>query len=154
MIKRIALVFLPLQFLLSDSFPANAACGEAEAIGWYRYTNNEVGQISRKIKGKSWSCGNVYSLGNGFKSDEFSASWGICIHKEICGEKYLPQGSKKKWIYGSLDDSNSIGSYRRIDLTQFSKEGHLPLFHYCVMAEGSDIEYCWKDINYVKYMIK
>ena len=152
--RLLLIATIPIGFLAFNFVPAEAMCVNFDAVGWYRYTNKEVGQISNKIKGMAWDCSTAYWTGKGFKSNEFSASGGICIHKEECGEKYLPQGSKKSWIYGSVEDSSSIGSYRLIDLKRFSKKGQLPLYHQCVQQDGSHIEYCWKAINYTEYMRK
>ena len=150
-LKLVFIYLLPITFFCFDIPSAKAACENFHAVGWYRYTNKEVGQISKKINGRAWNCGNAYSIGNGFRSDEFSASGGICISKERCGEKYLPKEGKKSWIYGSIEDSSSIGSYRLIDLKRFSKEGQLPLYHQCVQQDSSHIEYCWKAINRMQY---
>ena len=150
-LKPLFIFLLPITFFYFDIPPSKAACANLHAVGWYRYTNKEVGQISNKINGMAWDCSTAYWTGNGFKSDEFSASGGICISKEKCGEKYLPQEGKKNWIYGSIEDSSSIGSYRRIDLRRFSKQGQLPLYHQCVQQDGSHIEYCWKAINLMQY---
>ena len=152
--RLLLIATIPIGFLAFNFVPAEAMCVNFDAVGWYRYTNKEVGQISNKIKGMAWDCSTAYWTGKGFKSNEFSASGGICIHKEECGEKYLPQGSKKSWIYGSVEDSSSIGSYRLIDLKRFSKKGQLPLYHQCVQQDGSHIEYCWKAINHTEYMRK
>ena len=157
--KSLPFALLPFQFFVFDQLPVKAGCENFDAVGWYRYTNKEVGQISKKINGRSWHCGNAYSLGRGFKSDKFSASWGTCIHKETCGKYYLQNGSfeswiygeRKSWIYGSFDDSKSIGSSRLIDLKRFSKQGQLPLYHQCVQQDASHIEYCWKAINRMQY---
>ena len=150
-LKLLFISLLPITFFCFDIPSAKSACENFHAVGWYRYTNKEVGQISKKIDGRAWDCANAYSIGKGFKSDEFSASGGICFWKEQCGEKYLPQGSKKSLIYGSVEDSSSIGSYRLIDLKRFSNKGQLPLYHQCVQQDGSHIEYCWKAINRMQY---
>ena len=157
--RLLLIATIPIGFWAFNFVPAEAMCQNFDAVGWYRYTNKEVGQISRKINGRAWDCGNAYSLGRGFESDEFSAAWSTCIHKETCGKNYLPPGSfkswiygeRKSWIYGSFEDSKSIGSSRLIDLKRFSKEGQLPLYHQCVQQDGSHIEYCWKAINHMQY---
>ena len=149
--RLLLIATIPIGFLAFNFVPAEAMCVNFDAVGWYRYTNKEVGQISNKINGMAWDCSTAYWTGNGFKSDEFSASGGICFWKEQCGEKYLPQGSKKSLIYGSVEDSSSIGSYRLIDMKRFSTQGQLPLYHQCVQQDGSHIEYCWKAINRMQY---
>ena len=153
-LKLLFISLFPITFFCFDIPSVKAMCENFDAVGWYRYTNKEVGQISKKNYDRAWNCGNAYSIGNGFKSDEFSASGGICISKERCGEKYLPQEGKKSWIYGSIEDSSSIGSYRLIDLRRFSKQGQLPLYHQCVQQDDSHVEYCWKAINRMQYTRK
>ena len=113
-LKLVFIYLLPITFFCFDIPSVKAGCEDFHAVGWYRYTNKEVGQISKKINGRAWHCGNAYSLGRGFKSDKFSASWGTCIHKETCGKYYLPPGSFKSWIYGERTLSTEIKDFMMI----------------------------------------
>ena len=135
-LKPLFIFLLPITFFYFDIPPAKAACANLHAVGWYRYTNKEVGQITNKIKGMAWDCSTAYWTGKGFKSNEFSASWSRCIHEESCGKYYLPKGS---WIYGSFEDSTSMGLYRLTQIGLLSQKLHMN----CVQQEDSNIEYCW-----------
>jgi len=118
--------------------PAQAGCASYEAVGWF--TNQSTGERSKEITGKSFRCGNAYSAGGGFRSEDLTVTTTICVIEEICTDTNFELNT----TYVSINQADSMASEQvKGEVLAWSKDS------ITIKAKNSPISYSWIDGKYI-----
>ena len=114
--------------------PAHAACENYEAVGWFR--NETTGERSEDIVGTSWSCGNAYSLGAGFRSTTYSVSTSLCAFD-------CPEGRNPNQTYITIKkQKENISEFKTGEIVNSKST-------FTAKDSNQNITYSWKSGKYL-----
>ncbi len=118
--------------------PVVAGCANYEAVDWF--TNAVTGERSKDIAGTSFRCGNAYSAGGGFRSEDLTVTTTICVIEEICTDTNFELNT----TYVSINQADSMASEQvKGEVLAWSKNS------ITIKAETSPISYSWIDGKYI-----